>query len=463
MKTGTDAHSTGKDLGREKPLRLGSRGEAVRNLQERLSAFGYDPGPPDGVYGYLTRDAVRRFQGEWRLRVDGIAGREALTTLFSDALKDCRSVHLVRQGETLADIAGLYGASEQAISASNHLRRGEIYSGQRLVIHRSALLGVLTSEAAEGWGSGLRTRFSRWSNYLTGVILLSHRLTEEGGIDTGNWDQVRNQLEADGHNVIPTIHNLLQGTQWRNRDALDHVLRNRRARQLILERLPILASGSSPWLAADFGSVEVNRRGFLGFIGALSRVTHEAGKKLLLAFSPGARPGWGSLRERELWRAMDEYCDRVVVCVRDPASCEASPSGGSAPYDELRSSLKTLAHSVPGWKTMLCLPVHARKFAGAGPEVKPGVPISYQTAVTMAHRLRARAQWDPASGSWCCRGTEDHEPVEVWYDNRDSFALKLKLVTAHRLSGVVVWMLGYEDTRIWAAVRDGLVLAPRLT
>ena len=58
-------------------LRLGSRGEAVRDLQARLVALGHDIAPDDpGTFADGTEDAVRAFQQSRGLRVDGNVGRE---------------------------------------------------------------------------------------------------------------------------------------------------------------------------------------------------------------------------------------------------------------------------------------------------------------------------------------------------------------------------------------------------
>lgn len=54
--------------------RLGSRGEAVSQLQERLQQLGHYTGAIDGVYGQLTFAAVTQFQQAEGLTVDGIAG-----------------------------------------------------------------------------------------------------------------------------------------------------------------------------------------------------------------------------------------------------------------------------------------------------------------------------------------------------------------------------------------------------
>jgi peptidoglycan hydrolase-like protein with peptidoglycan-binding domain len=53
----------------------------VRALQRHLDAGGYTPGPIDGRYGPLTKEAVTRFQLGHQLQVDGIAGPQTLTAL----------------------------------------------------------------------------------------------------------------------------------------------------------------------------------------------------------------------------------------------------------------------------------------------------------------------------------------------------------------------------------------------
>ena len=55
-------------------LREGSRGEAVRELQKALIELEYMEGKPTGVFDKKTTEAVRRFQRDRELEVDGICG-----------------------------------------------------------------------------------------------------------------------------------------------------------------------------------------------------------------------------------------------------------------------------------------------------------------------------------------------------------------------------------------------------
>jgi peptidoglycan hydrolase-like protein with peptidoglycan-binding domain len=63
-------------------LRQGSRGSAVADLQRRLDAAGFSPGPADGVFGPLTDTAVRSFQRAKGLGIDGIVGPQTWGALL---------------------------------------------------------------------------------------------------------------------------------------------------------------------------------------------------------------------------------------------------------------------------------------------------------------------------------------------------------------------------------------------
>ncbi|MFB2839683.1 peptidoglycan-binding protein [Floridanema evergladense] len=55
-------------------LRVGSQGQAVRDVQALLNQQGLYRNAPDGIYGPQTRAAVRQFQQSQNLAVDGIVG-----------------------------------------------------------------------------------------------------------------------------------------------------------------------------------------------------------------------------------------------------------------------------------------------------------------------------------------------------------------------------------------------------
>lgn len=61
--------------------RLGSRGEEVRKIQQKLKNWGYYSGGVDGIYGTQTQNAVKSFQRKNGLTADGIAGKDTLNAM----------------------------------------------------------------------------------------------------------------------------------------------------------------------------------------------------------------------------------------------------------------------------------------------------------------------------------------------------------------------------------------------
>ncbi len=98
--------------------KIGSRGEEVRLLQEKLQERGLYTGSIDGIYGTQTEEAVKRFQRQQGLTVDGIAGSKTLKALgITSAERPTNSSISTSDFNLLARI----------ISAE---ARGEPYSGQ---------------------------------------------------------------------------------------------------------------------------------------------------------------------------------------------------------------------------------------------------------------------------------------------------------------------------------------------
>ncbi len=68
-------------------IRIGMKGAPVLKLQERLAELGYEVGKVDGDFGPKTFAAVREYQEDKGLTVDGIAGLKTLTRMFPELVE----------------------------------------------------------------------------------------------------------------------------------------------------------------------------------------------------------------------------------------------------------------------------------------------------------------------------------------------------------------------------------------
>lgn len=100
-----------------KLLNYGSRGPQVQFLQLALNRAGCGPVATDGVFGYATAEAVRKFQRQTGIAVNGAAGQRthsALRPYYTGYL-----THAVGRGDTLYNIARRYHTSLRSVEIAN--------------------------------------------------------------------------------------------------------------------------------------------------------------------------------------------------------------------------------------------------------------------------------------------------------------------------------------------------------
>ncbi|MCD8377021.1 MAG: spore cortex-lytic enzyme [Oscillospiraceae bacterium] len=96
---------------------VGSTGEQVRVIQDKLQRWGYYDGSVDGVYGSATEAAVRYFQRSNGLTEDGVVGAATLKAL---GMSDSASNGAAALDNSTALLARVISAEA----------RGEPYEGQ---------------------------------------------------------------------------------------------------------------------------------------------------------------------------------------------------------------------------------------------------------------------------------------------------------------------------------------------
>lgn len=100
--------------------KLGSRGEEVRQVQQKLKSLGYYKGSVDGIYGVQTKNAVIAFQKNCGITADGIAGPKTLKYLGLGSSSSSSSSGGKYSSNDITLLAKLIAAEA----------RGESYTGQ---------------------------------------------------------------------------------------------------------------------------------------------------------------------------------------------------------------------------------------------------------------------------------------------------------------------------------------------
>lgn len=123
-------------------LRLGSEGPEVVLAQHLLYQLGLMADAPDGMFGPATLEAVRQFQRERGLAVDGVVGKATWADLEEAVFSQTTRVHVVQPGETLWEIGIRYGVDHRLIAEVNGVSDpSRLRAGRDLLIPGSAVAG----------------------------------------------------------------------------------------------------------------------------------------------------------------------------------------------------------------------------------------------------------------------------------------------------------------------------------
>ncbi len=135
------------------------RGDDVADLQQRLSALGFDTGRVDGIFGDLTSAALAEFQRNAGLPVDGIAGAATVSELlrFGTRHHDTELVSSVRDRERLRAAPRTLAGRRVAIGEEGGLdamvaalRRPLVNLGAVVTTHHHPDGSIQASEANAG-------------------------------------------------------------------------------------------------------------------------------------------------------------------------------------------------------------------------------------------------------------------------------------------------------------------------
>lgn len=115
-------------------LREGSKGEAVRVLQTKLIELEYLKGKPSGVFDKATKEAVRKFQRDRNIEVDGICGPQTQAELKKKNLKKAPEA----AKETEAREKAEQEAAKKKAAQDEELYKAAVHEGKSITVTATA-------------------------------------------------------------------------------------------------------------------------------------------------------------------------------------------------------------------------------------------------------------------------------------------------------------------------------------
>ncbi len=376
-------------------LRPGSKGEAVRRLQERLRSLGFDPGPVDGVYGCLTMGAVRDFQRACGLGPDGVAGRRTVDALFDQDLDLHRGLELVAEP-----------AADAGRAAARAVER------QRKVL----------AAVARPWPVGD-----------------DQAPAPSGAPDTARWIVLHNRRAGvPGH------------CQREGPASLQALLHTRAGRRLLEQRLEAAAAADADVLHLDLGTPRWGDGAqFLRAVRRGARLAAAAGRRLAvsLPLRDLDRP-WSRLTNDLDYAAVGRLAHRIVLT--PPAFIRAGGRLRPPAPRELGPWVRAAVRRLPPWRCLLAVGVAAVALSGDSARFLP-----YAQAMAAAYRARVRPEGDEAAGRPVFSARLDQGDAVVWLETAASLAARISIIRRYRLAGAYLAGVGAEDQRLWRVLREG--------
>ncbi len=115
-------------------LERGDVGPRVEELQRTLNILGYEV-DDDGVFDADTENALKNFQEDREIVVDGIYGDQTRKTMSAGLVSRLETVkYTVRSGDTLSQIANRKDTSMEKIIILNDLGDVSLHPGEELIV-----------------------------------------------------------------------------------------------------------------------------------------------------------------------------------------------------------------------------------------------------------------------------------------------------------------------------------------
>lgn len=411
--------------------------------------MGYDPGPLDGVYGYLTYAAVRDFQRDYRLPADGVAGRRVRAVLYDERLTARREWIIV--AEPRADF-------NRMMALRTMMRQIDILSAVSVLVEvlhgaddttgldeGTAVPAEVTSTPADVTVNADRCLPSTSDDMFAipddGLFDGLFDAREAAGAHLSSWATLHCQRGAVIGDYEPgALQRMLHSRRGRKRlnDLIDDSLDNPRVDVLHLQL------GDVRW--GDGAR----------FLGVVRRAAGRAavhGKELVVSLPlRNLNDAWTRLANDIDYGALGAIASRIVLVPPVRAGRGESPRPPSP--SELAALVRAVVRRVPPWRCLLAVPMGALVLPAQ--RQRPPAIMSYQRAMAMAYGSRTRPQWDDAAGRSSFPGRLDDEDVTVWLETTASFTQKLDIVRQARLAGVYLTSVGDEDVRLWRGLRERL-------
>lgn len=284
---------------------------------------------------------------------------------------------------------------------------------------------------------------------MTGVNVISptwfYLLDTSGNIANISSADYVAQAHEKGLKVWGLIDNFTQEV------STTETLSNTAARQNIISQLIQAATSvGMDGINVDFESLSEDVGiHFLEFLRELSIECHK--NNLVLSVDNPVPEDFTSHYDRaEQGRVVD-----YVIIMGYDEHYVGSEAGSVASLSWVEQGIQDTLAEVPAERVINAVPFYTRLWRTTGGNVTSEA-IGMDQAQQVISENNVETYWDKTTSQNYGKYDIDNSTYQIWIEDSQSIAEKVKLVSKYNLAGVSAWKLGFENSGIWQVISDNL-------
>ena len=189
---------------------------------------------------------------------------------------------------------------------------------------------------------------------------------------------------------------------------------------------------------------------FLEFLRELSIECHK--NNLVLSVDNPVPEDFTSHYDR---REQGQVVDYVIIMGYDEHYVGSTEAGSVASLPWVEKGVQDTLAEVPSERTILAIPFYTRLWKTTGGALTSEA-IGMDQAQQVITENNVQTVWDGSVGqNYGTYETQD-STYEIWLEDAQSIAEKVKLIPKYELAGVAQWKLGFENSSIWQVISENL-------
>ena len=189
---------------------------------------------------------------------------------------------------------------------------------------------------------------------------------------------------------------------------------------------------------------------FLQFLRELSIQCHE--NNLVLSVDNPVPEDFTSHYDRT---EQGKVVDYVIIMGYDE-HYDGSDAGSVASLPWVEQGVKDTLAEVPAKRTILAIPFYTRLWKTTDGGALTSEAIGMDQAQQVISENGAETYWDKTTSQNYGTYEGDGATYQIWLEDAQSVAKKVKLISKYELAGVAEWKLGFENSGIWSVITENL-------